>query len=268
LLPPLRTTPGDAHEASAALARRWHANGRLRYAITPRFSISCSEEMLESCGAVAAELDGALVTSHLNENRDEIEAVLDLFEEAGDYLETYERHGLAGPLTVMAHNVHPTEAELARMAAAGTSVAHCPSSNGFLGSGIFPMRRHLAHGVRFGLGTDVGAGTGLSVLKEGLAAYQGQMVASDPIRLTPAHLLWLATRAGAGVLGLDDTVGDLTPGKAADLVLLRPPEGSTLAATLARCESAEQALGAVITLAREESVAGTWVAGDRVHERM
>jgi guanine deaminase len=268
LLPPLRTTPADAHEASKALAERWHGNGRLRYAVTPRFSISCSEEMLESCGAVAAELDGALVTSHLNENRDEIEAVLDLFEEAGDYLETYERHGLAGPAVVMAHNVHPTGAELSRMADSGTCVAHCPSSNGFLGSGIFPMRRHLDHGVRFGLGTDVGAGTGLSVLKEGLAAYQGQMIASEPIRLAPAHLLWLATRAGAGVLGLADTVGDLMPGRAADLVLLRPPESSTLAATLARCDSAEQALGALITLAREESVAGTWVAGDRVHRRM
>jgi guanine deaminase len=268
LLPPLRTTPEEAHEASTALAQRWHGNGRLRYAVTPRFSLSCSEAMLESCGAVAAELDGALVTSHLNENRDEIEAVLDLFEETGDYFETYERHGLAGPRTVMAHDVHPTDAELSRMAASGTCVAHCPSSNGFLGSGIFPMRRHLDHGVRFGLGTDVGAGTGLSVLKEGLVAYQGQMIASELIRLTPAHLLWLATRAGAGVLGLGDTVGDLTPGRAADLVLLRPREGSTLAATLARCDSAEQALGALITLAREESVAGTWVAGDQVHRRM
>jgi guanine deaminase len=267
LLPPLRTTPDEAHEASTALGRRWHRSGRLRYAITPRFSISCSEELLESCGAVAAELDGVLVTSHLNENRDEIEAVLDLFEEANDYLETYERHGLVGPATVMAHNVHPTDAELDRMAAAGACVAHCPSSNGFLGSGLFPMRRHLDHRVRFGLGTDVGAGTGLSVLKEGLVSYQGQMVANDPIRLTPAHLLWLATGAGAGVLGMGDTVGDLTPGKAADLVLLRPPEGSTLAATLARSESPEHALGALITLAREESVAATWVGGEQVHRR-
>jgi guanine deaminase len=268
LLPPLRTTPEEAHEASVALGRRWHAKGRLRYAVTPRFSISCSEEMLESCGAVAAALDGALVTSHLNENRDEVKAVLDLFEEAGDYLETYERHGLVGPATVMAHNVHATDAELSRMSAAGAAVAHCPSSNGFLGSGIFPMRRHLDQGVRFGLGTDVGAGTGLSVLKEGLVAYQGQMIATEPIRLTPAHLLWLATRAGADALGVGDSIGDLTPGRAADLVLLRPREGSTLAATLTRCESAEQALGALITLAREESVAGTWVAGEQVHQRM
>src|SRR5262245_9116929 len=267
LLPELRATPTEAHNAALALGRRWHGQGRLRYAVTPRFSVLCSEEMLESCGAVAAELDGALVTSHLNENRDEVEAVLDLFEGADDYLETYEQHGLVGPATVMAHNVHPTDAELARMASAGASVAHCPSSNGFLGSGIFPMRRHLDHGVGFGLGTDVGAGTGLSVLKEGLLAYQREMVVSDPIRLTPAHLLWLATSAGAQVLGLGDAVGDLSPGRAADMVLLRPPEGSTLGATLARVDSADQALGALITLAREDSVAGTWVGGERVYER-
>jgi guanine deaminase len=268
LLPDLRVSPAEAHDAGLALARRWHGEGRLRYAVTPRFSISCSEDMLESCGALAAELGDGLITSHLNENRDEVEAVLDLFEEAGDYLETYERQGLVGPATVMAHNVHPTDAELSRMVAAGASVAHCPSSNGFLGSGIFPMRRHLDRGVGFGLGTDVGAGTGLSVLKEGLAAYQGQMVATENIRLTPAHLLWLATRAGAKVLGLADTLGDLTPGRAADLVVLRPPEASTLAATLARVGSPEHALGALITLAREESVVSTWVAGEPVHRRM
>ena len=267
LLPPLRATPEQAHEAALALARRWHGTGRLRYAITPRFSISCSDEMLESCGAVAREIEGALVTSHVNENRAEVEAVLDLFEDAGDYLETYERHGLVGGATVLAHNVQATDAELARMGAAGARVAHCPTSNGFLGSGIFPMRRHLDHGVRFGLGTDVGAGTGLSVLKEGLAAYLGQMVAPEVMRLMPAHLLWLATSAGAETLGLGDEVGDLTPRRAADMVLIRAPEGSTLEATLARCESAEQALGALMTLAREESVVATWVAGDRVHPR-
>jgi guanine deaminase len=267
LLPPLRATPEQAHEAAVALARRWHGKGRLRYAITPRFSISCSDEMLESCGAVAGEIEGALVTSHVNENRAEVEAVLDLFEDAGDYLETYERHGLVGGATVLAHNVQATDAELVRMGAAGARVAHCPTSNGFLGSGIFPMRRHLDHGVRFGLGTDVGAGTGLSVLKEGLAAYLAQMIAPEAMRLMPAHLLWLATSAGAETLGLGDEVGDLTPGRAADIVLIRAPEESTLEATLARCESVEQALGALVTLAREESVVATWVAGDRVHPR-
>jgi guanine deaminase len=268
LLPELHVTPQVAHDEGLALAERWHGTGRLRYAITPRFSVSCTDEMLESCGELAAQLDGALVTSHLNENRHEVEAVLDLFEGAADYLETYERHGLAGRLTVLAHSVHTTDAELSRMAAAGTRVAHCPSSNGFLGSGIFPMRRHVDHGVRFGLGTDVGAGAGLSVLKEGLTAYQGQMIVYSGVRLSPAHLLWLATRAGALVLGLEDEIGDLQPGRSADMALFRPLEGSTLEAALARSESAEDALGALITLAREESVAAAWVAGEPVHGRM
>ena len=264
LLPALHVTPDEAHDAALALARRWHGEGRLRYAVTPRFSVSCTDDMLAACGAVAKEVDGAFVTSHLNENRAEIGVVSRHFPDARDYLETYERHGLVTDRTILAHSVHTTDSELARMASAGASVAHCPSSNGFLGSGIFPMRRHLDHGVRFGLGTDVGAGTGLSLLKDGLAAYLGQMVAPEPIRLAPRHLLWLATRAGAAVLGLEE-VGDLSPGRRADMVLLRPPEGGTLEAALARCDSVEEALGALITLAREESVAAAWVDGRRVH---
>jgi guanine deaminase len=264
LPPALRRAPDAAYDAGLELAQRWHGRGRVRYAVTPRFALSCSDRMLESCGALAAELDGALVTSHINENEDEVRAVADRFPAAGDYLETYERHGLVGASTVLAHDVLATDSELTRLAARRASVAHCPSSNAFLASGIFPMRRHLEHGVRFALGSDVGAGTGLSLLKEGLCAYEAQMLAPGGLRLSPAHLLWLATRAGALALGLGDEVGDLTPGREADFVLLRPPPGGTLEATLARSESPEQALGALVTLAREESVAEARVAGRRV----
>jgi len=267
LLPELRRTPDAAYEAGRELARRWHGRGRLRYAVTPRFSISCSEPMLESCGALGGELDGALVTSHVNESEAEVRAVADWFPWSADYLETYERHGLVGPETVLAHDVHVTDAELSRLAAARAGIAHCPSSNAFLGSGIFPMRRHLAHGVRFALGSDVGAGTGLSVFKEGLLAYQTQMLARDGCRLAPAHLLWLATRAGAEALGLGDEVGDLVPGRAADFVLVRPPPGGTLDAALRRSGTPDEALGALFTLAREDSVAEVRVAGDSVFKR-
>jgi guanine deaminase len=267
LLPELRRSPDAAYEAGRELAGRWHDSGRLRYAVSPRFSISCSEGMLESCGALGGELDGALVTSHINENRAEIAAVADWFSWSADYLETYERHGLVGAATVLAHDVHPTDGELERLAAARASVAHCPSSNAFLGSGIFPMRRHLDHQVRFALGSDVGAGTGLSLFKEGLVAYEVQMLAADGCRLTPAHLLWLATRAGAEALGLGDRIGDLSPGRDADFLLLRPPSGGTLAAALRRAGSAEEALGAVFTLAREESVAEVRVSGGAVYTR-
>jgi guanine deaminase len=127
------------------------------------------------------------------------------------------------------------------------------------------MRRHHEAGVRFALGTDVGAGTGLSVLKEGLMAYHGQMVRPDGLACGPAHLLHLATAAGAAALGLEDEIGDLRPGRSADLVLIRPPRGSTLETVLRHSPSAEATLGALFTLAREESVARVWVAGEVVY---
>jgi guanine deaminase len=261
LLPELEVTPDAAFQASRALIRRWHRRGLLRYAVTPRFSVSCSEDMLEACRALGQEADGLLFTSHVNENRREIESVGELFGWARDYLDTYERFGLVHERSVLAHNVHPTDDELRRLAATRASIAHCPSSNAFLGSGVFPMRRHLHHGVRFALGSDVGAGTGLGLFKEGLVAYQMQRVWPDGYRLTPAHILYLATRAGALALGLGDEAGDLSPGRSADFVLVRPREGSTLQAALAGSPTFDAALGALFTLAREESIAEVRVAG-------
>ena len=262
LRPELHVDPEHAYEAGRELAERWHGRGRLRYAVTPRFSLSCTEGMLEACGALHGEV-GALVTSHMNENVDEVAAVRAAFDGFDDYLHTYEHFGLVGESTVLAHNDHPSERELARLGAARASVAHCPESNAFLGSGLFPMRDHLDHGVRVALGTDVGAGTGLSMLKEALTAYQLQMLRPDPPPIGPAHLLYLSTRAGARALGMDD-VGDLSPGKAADLVLLRPPPGSTLEAVLRHSDSPERTLGALFALAREESVVEVRIAGEAV----
>ncbi|CAN5839023.1 guanine deaminase [soil metagenome] len=263
----LVTSPEIAYEESGLLARRWHGVGRLRYAVTPRFALSCSDELLAACGAVLRDAPHLSCTTHLNETRDEIEVVRGRFP-GEDYLGVYERHGLVGPGTVFAHDLHPTESELARLARAGASVAHCASSNQFIGSGLFPMRRHLEAGVHVALGSDVGGGTGLSILKEGLVAYGGQMLlgaAGEP--LTPARLLWLATAAGARALGRDDEVGDLTPGRAADLIVVRPPAGSTLAEVLPFAASLEEALGQLFTLAREDAILETVVGGERVHRR-
>jgi guanine deaminase len=262
LRPDLHVNPDDAYEAGRELAARWHGRGRLRYVVTPRFSLSCTEGMLEACAALQGEV-GALVTSHMNENLEEVEAVRGVFGAFDDYLHTYEHFGLVGESTVLAHNVHPSEAELARLCAAGASVAHCPESNACLGSGLFPLNGHLEHGVRVVLGTDVGAGTGLSVLKEALTAYQLQMLRDDRPPLGPAHLLYLSTRAGAVALGVDE-VGDLSSGRVADFVLIRPTAGSTLEAVLRHSDSPERTLGALFALAREESVAEVRVAGDPV----
>jgi guanine deaminase len=265
LLPELLVSAPEALEWSADLMQRWHGRGLVRYAVTPRFAVSCSDELLSVCGELAHSADGVLVTSHVNETRREVELVCELFPWARDYLATYERYGLVGARSILAHNVHVTEDELSRLGASGAAVAHCPSSNAFLGSGLFSLRRHVEAGVRVALGTDVGAGTGLSMLKEGLTAYHGQMLlGSDGVRLSPAHLLWLATKAGAAALGLENEVGDLAPGKSADFVLVRPPEGSTLQAALERRDSLEDVLGTLFTLAREESIVEVRVAGEVV----
>jgi guanine deaminase len=267
LLPALHRSAEDAYKAGRALIDRWHGRGRLRYAVTPRFSLSCSDAMLEACGALLGERPGLLFTSHINENPAEIRAVADLFPWARDYLGTYERYGLVGPSSVLAHDVHVGDDELRRLAAARGNVAHCPSSNAFLGSGIFAMARHHRHGVRFGLGTDVGAGTGLSLFKEGLMAYHVQMVRPEGQLIGPAHLLYLATRAGAEALGLADEIGDLSPGRCADYLLIRPPADSTLELVLRQSPSAEATLGALFTLAREDCVAEVRIAGERVAGR-
>ena len=267
LVDALHATPDTAHAQSLGLIERWHGRGRLRYAVTPRFSVSCTEEMLEACGALLDAAPGLLFTSHINENVNEIEFVGQQFEWASDYLHTYERYSLVRECSVLAHNVHPSGDELGRLAGARAAIAHCPSSNAFLGSGIFPMQRHREVGVRFGLGTDVGAGTGLSLFKEGLVAYHQQMIRAEGSLLAPAHLLHLATAAGADALGLGDEVGDLTPGKSADLVLIRPPAGSTLETVLRHSPSATDTLGALFTLAREEAVAEVRIAGEVVFAR-
>lgn len=263
LRPELHVDPDTAYQQGRALAANWHGRARLRYAVTPRFSLSCSEALLEACGALAGELDGALVTSHLNETEAEKSTVAALFPWAGSYLETYERYGLLSESSVYAHNVHPTDTELSALARAGAAVCHCPSSNMFLGSGLFPLRRHLAHGVRLALGSDVGAGTGPGLLKEGLAAYQVQMLHPDGLPLTAGHLLYLATAAGAQALGLDD-VGSFAPGMSFDALVLRAPAEGTLAEVWRNSPSPEATLSAAFTLAGEESVAEVYVAGERL----
>lgn len=261
----LFTTPDRAYEEGLELAKRWHGQGRTRYAVTPRFSLSCTESMLESAGALLAEVDDLWFTSHLNENVEEIEGVRQLF--GCDYTTSYEQAGLLGPRSVLAHNVHPTLQELMQLARHGAAVAHCPTSNAALGSGLFPLGSHLALGVRVALGTDVGAGTGFSMFKEGLQAYFGQqLLGREGHRLSAAHLLWLVSSAGAEVLGLADTVGDLSVGKEFDALWLRPSPSSTLEVALRHAGSTDEAVAKAFALAGPADVAATWVAGERVLE--
>ena len=264
LLPELRISPEAAYRESRALIERFHGKGRLLYAVTPRFALSASEEMLKMCGAMLGEDVSLRFTTHINENMREIEEVARLFPNARDYLAVYERFDLVGPRSVLAHNVHATDAEIARVAGRSASIASCPSSNAALGSGIFPLRRHVDAGVRCTLGTDVGAGTDFGILREGLQMYLMQRVAPQPVAPTPGQLLYLATRAGAEALGLEEETGDFERGRAADLVYLKPPDGGVLAGALQRVEDTERILAALFTLAGAESVREVRVAGEVV----
>jgi guanine deaminase len=265
LLPePLLTTPDRARAESRELADRWHGKGRLRYAVTPRFSLSASDDLLEACAQTLAEVPGSVFTSHVNENLHEIREVARLFG-GSTYVDTYDRHGLLTPGSVLAHDVHPSDAELRTLAARGAAVAHCPTSNAALGSGLFPLRRHVDAGVRVSLGSDVGAGTGFCLFKEGLQAYFVQQLLGEAgLPLTSAHLLWLSTAAGADALGLGEEVGVLSVGRQFDAIWVLPEPGDPLAVGLANASSADEALSKVFALGTTSDIAGVWVGGEQI----
>jgi guanine deaminase len=261
LRPELYTTAQRGYDEGRALADRWHGTGRSRYAVTPRFALSCTDELLDSCGQLHRDVPGSWFTSHLNENVAEVSTVRQLFGD-GSYLDCYDRHGLVGRRSVFAHNVHPTDAELKRLAQAQASVAHCPTSNAALGSGLFPLDRHIAYGVPVALGCDVGAGTGFSLFKEGLQAYFLQRLRGEEgVPLGPAHLLHLATAAGAQALGLRDQVGDLGVGRRFDAIWIRPSPGTPLDIGLRHSNGPEEALVKVFALATSHDVARVWIDG-------
>lgn len=265
LRPELRQTPEAAYMQSKALIREFHRKNRLLYAVTPRFALSASEAMLEVCQTLLREHPDLRFQTHINENRLEISQTLSLSPWASDYLAIYERYQLVRATSILAHNVYPSESELQRLAQQKATVAHCPSSNAALGSGFFPMQRHLMAEVRFALGTDVGGGTGFGMLKEGLQAYLVQRLAAPGYSLRPAHLLYLATQAGAEALGLENEIGSFAEGKAADFVYLRPQENTPLAAISRQAKSPEAFLAALFTLASADTVQEVRVAGTLVY---
>jgi guanine deaminase len=263
LRPDLHTTPQRAYDEGRELARRWHERGRIRYAVTPRFSLSCTDALLASCAALLNDTTGSWFTSHINENPAEIAKVRQLF--GCGYLESYDRHGLVGSRSVFAHNVHPADTELKLLADSGATVAHCPTSNAALGSGLFPFDRHLSFGVSVALGCDVGAGTGFSLFKEGLQAYfMQQLRGPEGVALTPAHLLYLATSAGAEALGLRDRIGDLGVGQRFDAILVDPLPHTPLAIGLRHADGPADALAQAFALATSHDITGVWVEGDRI----
>ena len=203
--------------------------------------------------------------THLAENELEVAETAALYPDATDYLNVYERHGLVGPRSVFAHCIHLGGEALDRMAAAGAAAAFCPTSNLFLGSGLFDLKAAQEHGVKVGVGTDVGAGTTFSVLHTLGDAYKvGQMRGTT---LDPYQAFYLATLGGARALGLGDRIGNLAPGKEADFLVLDPAATPLLARRLARCGSLEERLFVLSVLGDDRVVEHAYLAGVRQHSR-
>ena len=214
----LLDTPDRARDESRRLIRDWHGRDRLGYAVTPRFAPTSTPEQLAVAGALLDEHPGVHLHTHLAENVDECDWVAELFPDAGDYLGVYERFGLVGRRSVFAHSIHLSRDAWRRLARADANVAHCPTSNLFIGSGLYDLRAADAAGVRTGLGTDVGGGDSLSILRTLNEAYKVQQLQRHT--LSPERMLYLATLGGARALDLDAHIGNFEPGKEADLVVL------------------------------------------------
>lgn len=258
----LRDDGGLGYEESKRLIERWHGEARLGYAITPRFALTSSEGQLEAAGRLAAEFPDVWVHTHLAENRDEVSRVRRRFAWSESYLDVYDHFGLLRERSLFAHCLHLLPAECERMAAGHGAAAHCPTSNLFLGSGLFDLRRMRAAGVRVGLGTDVGGGTSLSMLRTMHEAYNVMHLQQQP--LPPGRALYLATLGAAGALGLDDVIGNFASGKEADFVVLDPEATGMSRHRAATADSIDELLFALIVLGDDRHVAATYLQGGRV----
>lgn len=260
----LADAPATARAECEALIARWAGQGRLGYAVTPRFALTSSDAQLAEAGALLAAHPAVLLHTHLAENRHECAAVAARFPDAVDYLDVYDRFGLVGARSVFAHCIHLSDRACGRLAESGAGIAVCPSSNLFLGSGFFDFGQADRHGVRLGLGTDIGAGTSFSMLHTAGLAYQAALARED--RLDPFRTLYLATTGSAGLLQIADRVGALEVGQEADFVVLDPAATPLLARRTAGTGLAER-LFALQILGDDRAVAQSYILGELAWDR-
>ena len=263
----LRDTAQRGYDESAALIGRWHAKGRQHYCVTPRFAPSCTDAQLEAAGALLRTRDDLFMQTHLAENLNELAWVKALFPAHASYLDVYDRAGLVGQRSIFGHGIHLDEPDFCTCHAKGAALAHCPTSNLFLGSGLFKLFQAVdpARPVRVGLGTDVGAGTSLSQLATLNEAYKVAQLSGR--RLDAVQAFWLATLGGARALYLDDRIGRIAPGYEADLCVLDVQATPMLAFRSGFCTGIEDQLFALMTLGDDRAIRATYAAGHLVYDR-
>ncbi len=258
---PLLDTVQSAYDDSKALLETWHGAGRLSYVITPRFSPTSTRDQLAALGALWAEYPDCLMQTHLAEQADEVAWVASLFPEARDYLDTYEAAGLLGAKGLYGHAIHLKSRERARLAEAGAALIHCPTSNTFIGSGLFDMGGLKAEGQRVGLATDTGGGSSFSMLRTMAAAYEIGQLSGTPLH--PAQLWWLATAGSAEALGAGHQIGTLAKGIEADLIAVDLASTPAIAQSAARAEDIWQAIFPTIMMGDDRAIEAVWIAGEK-----
>jgi len=258
-------TAESAYDDSKALIEKWHGQGRALYAITPRFAPTSTPKQLERAGQLKAEYPDVYVHTHLSENKDEIAWVKNLFPAQKGYLDVYHHYGLTGQRSVFAHCVHLEDAEWQCMHETDSAIAFCPTSNLFLGSGLFPLKKTWQQQVKVGLGTDIGAGTSFSLLQTVNEAYKVQQLQGD--KLSAFESLYHATLGGAKALDLDDKLGNFNVGKEADFVVLNIKPTALQQLRQSRAKSLEDSLFALFTMGDDRNIEATYIYGQKAYSQ-
>jgi guanine deaminase len=252
-------TPESAYTDSKALIEKWHGKGRNLYAITPRFAPTSTPEQLQKAQQLKAEYPNVYIHTHLSENKNEIAWVKDLFPNQKGYLDVYHHYGLTGSKSIFAHCVHLNEDEWDCMHATNSAIAFCPTSNLFLGSGLFPLNKTWEKQVKVGLGTDIGAGTSFNQLQTINEAYKVQQLQGN--KLSAFESLYHATLGGAKALDLDHQLGNFNVGKEADFVVLDLAATALQELRQQRAKSIEDALFALMTMGDDRNIHATYIYG-------
>ncbi|SFK07421.1 guanine deaminase [Celeribacter neptunius] len=257
----LRDTAKSAYDESKALINRWHGKGRLSYAITPRFSPTSTPDQLAALGKLWDEYPSCLMQTHLSEQTDEIAWVKSLYPEARDYLDTYEQFGLVREGALFGHAIHLEPREIAHLQANDCSLIHCPTSNTFIGSGLFDMGTRKSESLRVGLATDTGGGSSFSMLRTMAAAYEIGQLRHTAIH--PAQLLWLATQGSAQALRMETKIGSIAPGMEADFAVIDLASTPAIAQRAIRAETIWEEIFPTIMMGDDRAIIASYVMGER-----
>jgi guanine deaminase len=259
----LLDTPQSAYDESKKLIHKWHRTGRLRYAITPRFSPTSSPEQLSMLGELWAEYPDCLMQTHLSEQVDEIEWVKSLFPNSRDYLDTYEQFGLLGANAIFGHAIHLKKREIDRLKDVGAGVVHCPTSNTFIGSGLFDMEHLQKQKIPVGLATDTGGGSSFSMLRTMASCYEIAQLRNNALH--PAQLLWLATMGSAKALHLEKEIGNLKVGYIADVIAIDLKSTDIITQRADLANDIWEAIFPTLMMGDDRAIAATFIAGNLVH---